>query len=513
MKYPLGIQSFESIRNDGYLYIDKTPLVHQLVTSGKYYFLSRPRRFGKSLLISTLEAYFRGKRNLFEGLAISQSEQEWKDYPVLKLALNVANYKSSQMLVEVLNDAIDSWCSLHGVTTTGTVPSLRFKNLIVSLYEKTGKKVVVLVDEYDRPLLQVLEDEEMLDLMRDELKAFYGILKPMDEYVQFGIFTGVTRFSKVSVFSDLNNLTDITMDNRYAELCGITEEEIRRDLDKEVGELAAENQMTKDECYEQLRKSYDGYRFSLKSVGIYNPYSLLSTLSSKQFRDYWFETGTPSILVESLKRSNYRLDDLTHEEVTTDTLSGIDSFFTNPMPLFYQSGYLTLKDYNPEFDLYRMGFPNQEVERAFTRFLIPYYTPLKSNQGSLFIANFVKDVRNGQPEQFMQRFELLFASGDYQIAGDAELYFQNVVWVIFKMMGFYTEVEHHTTNGRMDMLVKTSDYLYIFEFKLDKSANEALYQIEDKQYAKPFEHDGRHIYKIGVNFSTSTRRIEGWKVS
>lgn len=512
MKYPLGVQSFESIRNDGYFYVDKTALVYQIATSGKYYFLSRPRRFGKSLLVSTFEAYFKGKKELFKGLAIDRLEEEWKEYPTLKLSMNVANYTSVKALEEVLNATLDIWCGQYGISVTGDSPSVKFMNLIIALHKKKGHKVVVLVDEYDKPMLQSLEDEGIQSQICGELKAFYGILKPMDEHVQFGFFTGVTKFSKVSVFSDLNNLTDMTMDYRYVELCGITEQEIRNCLDSQVGEMAEANGISKDECYERLEKTYDGYHFEAGTVGIYNPYSLLNALSSKAFKDYWFETGTPSYLIEQLKRTNYPLVNLGNEEITANVLGNIDTIDQSPIPMLYQSGYLTLKGYDKEFEMYRLGFPNLEVERGFTRFLIPYYTRLKSEQGQLFVANFVKELRTGKVEAFMQRLESLFDDGDYQVMGDAELYFQNVVWVIFKMIGFYAEVERHTTDGRMDMVVKTSDYIYIFEFKLDKTADEALQQIDAKQYAMPFEHDSRHLYKIGVNFSTKTRRIDGWKM-
>jgi len=331
--------------------------------------------------------------------------------------------------------------------------------------------------------------------------------------VQFGFFTGVTKFSKVSVFSDLNNLTDITMDRRYAEVCGFTEAEIRRTLDAEVGELAQANRLSKAECYERLKANYDGYHFEHDTAGVYNPYSLLRVMDAKAFKDYWFETGTPSFLVELLRQNHYPLDSLGREETTADVLGNVDTIDQSPIPLLYQSGYLTVKGYDEEFLMYTLGFPNQEVERAFTRFLIPYYTPLRSSQGQLFVANFVKDVRAGRVREFLQRLESLFASGDYQIAGDAELYFQNACWVIFKMIGFYTEVERHTSDGRMDMLIQTQDYIYILEFKLDQSADEALRQIEERQYAKPFEHDSRKLYKIGINFSTKTRRIEGWKMA
>ena len=513
MKYPIGIQSFESIRQAGYLYLDKTALVFQLVTRGKFYFLSRPRRFGKSLLISTLEAYFLGKRELFKGLAIEQLEKDWTQYPVLHLDLNAEKYTTEEALTTILNRHLCMWEEKYGASEKEKSVSDRFVGIIRRAYGQTGQKVVILVDEYDKPLLQTFGNKELQDSYRATLKAFYGVEKSMDQYIQFAFFTGVTKFSKVSVFSDLNNLADITMDHRYVEICGITEREIRDNLDEEVGQLAESNQMTKEDCYAKLKQTYDGYHFEHDTAGMYNPYSLLRVLDAKTFKDYWFETGTPTLLAEVLKKSGYHLDDLTHEEVTADLLGSIDSIDSNPLPLIYQSGYLTIKGYDPEFTTYRLGFPNQEVERGFTRFLIPYYSTLKASQGPMFVANFVKELRTGKADAFMQRLESLFAQGDYQLVGDAELYFQNACWVIFRMIGLYTEVERHTTDGRMDMVIQTPDYVYIFEFKLDKSADEALQQIEDKQYAKPFEHDSRKLYKIGINFSTQTRRMDGWKIA
>ena len=511
-KYPIGIQDFKTIRTDGYFYADKTALMYKLVKGGQYYFLSRPRRFGKSLLVSMMYYYFRGEKDLFHGLAIEQLEHEWKTHPVLHLDMNAEKYTTADALVSILNRNLRLWEQQYGCANQNDTLAGRFTEVIRNASEQTGQKVVILVDEYDKPLLQAFGNPGLMEDFRATLKAFYGVEKSMGAYIQFAFLTGVTKFSKVSVFSDLNNLTDITMDRRYAEICGITEGEIRSCLDTEVGELAEACGMSKADCYAKLKRNYDGYHFEHGTTGMYNPFSLLRTLDSQAFKDYWFETGTPTILAETLKKTNYNLEQLTQDEVTADLLGSIDSIETNPLPLIYQSGYLTVKDYDEEFQSYHLGFPNLEVERGFTRFLVPYYTTLSSQQGPSFIANFVKDVRAGRVEQFMQRLDTLFAGGDYQIAGDAELYFQNALWVIFKMFGLYTEVEHHTSDGRIDMLIKTSQYIYILEFKVDKSSDEALQQIEDKQYAKPFEHDGRTIYKIGVNFSSKTCRIDEWEI-
>jgi len=511
MKYPLGVQSFEKIREDGSLYMDKTAMVYDIVKGGTYFFLSRPRRFGKSLLISTLEAYFQGKRELFRGLAIDSLEKDWTQYPVLHLDLNAEKYTTSEALTTILNRHLLQWEKVYGASDDEKSVADRFSGIIRRAFDQTGRKVVILVDEYDKPLLQAIGNQTLQDDYRATLKAFYGV-ETMDACVQFAFFTGVTKFSKVSVFSDLNNLTDITMDRRYAEICGFTEQEIQTNLDAEVEKLAQAQNLTREACYAQLREYYDGYHFHPSAVGVYNPYSILNALDRREFGSYWFETGTPSFLVEAMRHANFRLDDMSQQRVTANLLGSIDNFSRDPLPLLFQSGYLTICSYDPRFKKYTLCHPNREVAEGFTDFLLPYYAPA-ANRGSLYIENFIADVEDGQPEAFVERLDMLFARGDYQIAGDAELYFQNVLYVIFTMMGFYTEVERHTTDGRMDMVIQTSDCIYILEFKLDRSANEALRQIEDKQYAKPFEHDGRRLYKIGINFSTKTRRMDGWKIA
>lgn len=511
-KYPIGLQDFQGIIEDGYVYIDKTSLIHHLVANGKYYFLSRPRRFGKSLLITTLEAFFQGKKELFKGLAIEQLEKDWKARPVFHLDLNTGKYSSPEALDASLNWYFSRWEKEYGLNADHLPLSDRFKNIILKACEQTGQKVAILVDEYDKPLLEAIGNPPLQDDYRKTLKSVYGVAKSMDAYIHFALFTGVSKFSKVSVFSDLNNLTDISMDKRFAEICGITEREIRANFDVEVETMAEKNLLTKEECYAKLKENYDGYHFYHDTVGVYNPFSLLNALDRMDFKDYWFETGTPTFLVETLKRNNYELENMTREEISADMLGSLDSIDSNPLPLLYQSGYLTIKGYDPEFDTYLLGFPNGEVERGFTRFLFRHYAPIRIYESDSFIKNFTIEVRNGQPEKFMPRLEAMFASQDYQVVGDAEIYFHNVVSLVFKLLGFYVEVKRHTTDGRMDMLVQTKDYIYIFEFKMDKSADEALAQIEEKQYAKPFEQDPRKLYKIGVNFSSVTKRMDGWKI-
>ena len=511
MKYPVGIQSFEKIRRDGYVYVDKTALIYQLVTQGSYYFLSRPRRFGKSLLISTLQAYFEGKRELFEGLAIAGLEKEWTARPVLHLDMNTEKYADPESLNSILNRNLLRWEELYGTGPGEDTFAGRFEGIVARAAQKTGHRVAILVDEYDKPLLQTFDKPELQEDYRNTLKAFYSVCKTQDRYIKLAFFTGVTKFSKVSVFSDLNNLKDISMDMRFVNLCGITDGELHACFDEPVEQLAAACGITKEECYAKLRLQYDGYHFHEKAEGLYNPFSLLNTLDRLEFRNYWFETGTPTFLVEVLKKNHYQLDNLTEELATADDLTGLDTAMENPVPLIYQSGYLTIKGYEKEFKMYKLGYPNKEVEEGFAHFLMPFYTPVTRDRQNFFIPNFVKDLRTGNVEGFMTRLQALFADGSYQVVGDMELYFQNCMAVIMKLLGFYVDVERHTSNGRIDIVVKTQDYIYVMELKLDDTVEAALRQIEEKGYALPYAADSRTLYKIGISFSTKTRRLEDWR--
>jgi hypothetical protein len=513
IKYPIGIQSFERMRREGYVYVDKTDMIWQLVNQGSYYFLGRPRRFGKSLLISTLEAYFEGKRELFEGLAIAQLEKEWKKYPILHIDLNAKQYNCREALLEILNMHLERWEAKYDCEKyKDRSPEERFIHAIEAAYEKTGMPVVILIDEYDKPLALNLDNEELQDEFRGILKAFYGVMKSCDRYIRLGFLTGVTKFSKASVFSDLNNIDDISMWDRYATICGVTEEEIHSNFDAEVEKLAEANKMTKEQCYEELRHRYDGYHFCEDSVGVYNPFSLLSTLNKKKFGDYWFETGTPTLLVNLLKQTNFNLFDIEDEAVSADLLGSVDSMKQNPIPVIYQSGYLTVKGYDERFKEYHLGFPNQEVKTGFFNFLFPIYTNAKKDTSQFNITKFIREIESGQAEAFMKRLEAMMADTDYRIIGDSELYFQNFLYTFFRLLGLYVDVERATSDGRSDMIVQTADYIYIFEFKLNQDADAALQQIEQKGYAKPFANDSRKLYKIGVNFSTETRRIDDWKI-
>ena len=512
MKYPIGIQNFESLREDDYVYVDKTLLIYKLANEGRYYFLSRPRRFGKSLLISTMAAYFSGKKELFKGLAMEKLEKDWTVYPVLHIDLNTGKYDSEDSLYHVLDDFLAKLEAVYGTFHSEATLELRFKGLIERIAKKEGQRVVILVDEYDKPMLQAINNDELQEKFRSTLKAFYSVLKTQDQYIKFAFLIGVTKFGKVSVFSDLNNLVDISMDERYQDICGISEKEIHDYLEEGINALSERyNSSYSDTCV-RLKKRYDGYHFVENGIGIYNPFSLLNTFSTQKYGSYWFETGTPTFLVKLMQRDNFYLPDLTGQQVTGEFLNSIDSIDKSPIPIIYQSGYLTIKDYDEEFKFYTLDYPNEEVEEGFTNYLLPYYTHINKGQNAMFIGSCVRDLRNGKPEDFMKRMETMFYDTDYKIVGDAELYFQNAFYLITKLLGFYTEVERTISNGRIDMVAMTKDYIYIFEFKYDKNADVALKQIEEKGYDKPFVNDHRKLFKIGVNFSRDNRCIDDWKI-
>ena len=394
MKYPIGIQDFVKLRQGGFAYVDKTKFVYKLADEGSYYFLSRPRRFGKSLFLSTLEAYFLGRKELFEGLAIYDMEKEWKSHPIFYIDLNTANFRDENSLYEVLNSHVSVWEEMYGAREYETTLALRFKGVIARAAEKEGRGVVILIDEYDKPILQTLRNQELQEKHRSLLKSFYSVLKTQDRYIRFAFITGVTKFGKVSVFSDLNNLMDISMDQRYISICGMTQNELLYNFREGIEQLCEAYGDTEEETLNKLKIRYDGYHFEEDTVGIYNPFSVLNTLAKLRYKDYWFETGTPTFLVDLLKMHNYRLLDITREKVSGDVINSIDSMSTNPIPVIYQSGYLTIKGYDERFKKYRLGFPNKEVEEGFLNFLLPLYTSA-GNNSPFMVDEFVKDVKAG----------------------------------------------------------------------------------------------------------------------
>jgi len=509
MLYPIGIQSFEEIRSGGYVYVDKTALIYRLTSTGKYYFLSRPRRFGKSLLVSTMEAYFSGRKELFEGLAMESLEKDWTEYPVLHLDLTGSSYTDISQLKISLGQHLRKWESLYDVTPVSEDLSSRFKDVIDAAYQKTGQKVVILIDEYEKPIIDNIDNPELMEQFRRELQGFYSVIKGKDNAIRFAFLTGVTKLGKMSIFSGLNNLNDISMDARYSDICGVSEQELKSYFSESVKTLAEMNGLSEEDCYKKLASMYDGYHFCEDSIGVYNPFSLLNTFNSGKFRMYWFETGTPTFLVRYLKQGNYNLDNISKNDVAVETLTGANYVSPAPITLMYQAGYLTIKDYDQRFNTYNLDYPNEEVKSGFLNSLSHLYAPALAG-GELSVYQFIRDIEKGDIESFMNRLTAFFAGNSYMIQGDLELYFQNVMSIMLKMMGLYVKTEYQTSNGRIDIVFDTDKYVYIIELKRDESAETALKQIEKKGYDKPFLASGKQIIKLGINFSSETKTIDGW---
>ena len=510
-KLPIGIQTFEDIRRDNYLYVDKTAFVWRIANTGKPYFLSRPRRFGKSLLLSTFEAYFKGKKELFEGLAIEQMEKEWRQFPVLHLDLNAKKYETPEDLNAMLNQHLEKWESQYGDEKKDRSPEERFSYVISRASEQAGCGVVVLVDEYDKPLLQTLCNIPLMEEYRQTLKAFYGVLKSSDRYLRFVFLTGVTKFAQVSVFSDLNQLNDISMKPQYATICGITMQELTHTFAPEIQQLAEHNGLTQEEALQKMKISYDGYHFCEFAEGVFNPFSVLNLFDGYKFSNYWFQTGTPTFLVELLKKSEYDLRTLidgVEASASSFTEYRIDA--NNPIPLIYQTGYLTIKDYSSRFGNYLLEFPNDEVRYGFIDFLIPYYTSVVDDERGFYIGKFILELENGDYDSFLTLLQAFFADFPYELNDKSERHYQVVFYLVFKLMGQFTDVEIRSARGRADAVVKTPAYIYIFEFKLNGTAEEALQQIDDKGYLIPYQADGRKLIKIGVEFSATERNISRW---
>ena len=513
MIYPIGIQNFEKIRTEDFLYVDKTAEIYKLAKEGRYYFLSRPRRFGKSLLVSTMEAYFSGRKELFSGLAVEKMETEWKQHPVLHLDLSGVSYTDESVLERVLSDKLAKWEALYGAVNTSDILGLRFKEVIEAAYNKTGNQVAILIDEYDKPIIDNLGNEPTLSRLRSTLQGFYSVMKSMDARIRFGFLTGVTKIGKMSVFSGLNNLNDISMIPDYVDICGISETELHEYFDESISELSSANEMSKEECYVKLKSMYDGYHFCEDSIGIYNPFSLLNTFQNKKFREYWFETGTPGFLVEVMRKTSFDVTTLENQTVDSTLMSNADAIFENPVPYLFQSGYLTITGYNDMFRLYQLGFPNQEVKNGFLNCLLKYYVPMSPDMsGTTLIYQLWHSITEGNPKSFMQILSSLFANTSYQIQGETEKDFQYAMYIISALLGEYVQVERATSNGRIDLIIQTKEFIYIFELKVNADADVALRQIDEKGYARPFEGDSRKLFKIGVDFSTATRRIEDWKI-
>ena len=517
-KLPIGIQDFEKIRKEKFVYVDKTDYIYHLVQSGKPYFLSRPRRFGKSLLLSTFRAYFEGKKELFEGLKIEELERDntdaWQEYPVFYIDFNKNDFKSNNALEVVLDAHLKEWESNYGDEESDSALPIRFQYLIKKAAETTGKNAVVLVDEYDKPLLEGA-DVEMIEHNKAVFKGFFSTLKSYDRYLKFVFITGVTKFSKVSIFSDLNQLNDISLDQKYSGICGITETELVNDFTSEIQSLADNNQLSKESCLAELKKMYDGYHFHHNCEGVYNPFSLLSAFDKMEFGMYWFSTGTPTFLIDKLKESGFDAKQITEGELYANENILTDYRYDNPnpIPLFYQTGYLTIIGYDKKYMSYQLDYPNDEVRYGFLNSLAPTFLQDEDSPNPLDIRSFGMDIEKGATDSLYDRFNALFARLPYpDDERIVEQNFQNVVYIVFMLLGQFTMTEVHSAKGRADCIVETDDYVYVFEFKRDSTADEAIKQIEDMGYAKPYAADPRKLIKIGANFDSKERNLDGWKV-
>ena len=517
-KMPVGIQDFEKLRTAGYVYVDKTLHLYHLAKEYSPLFLGRPRRFGKSLFASTLKAYFLGKRELFDGLAIAELEKEWVEYPVIYIDFNVGSCDSLSSVEITLNYILDNYERKWGITEKkGNLP-VRLAHLIETAYTKFAQKVVVLVDEYDKALVNTMDNVQTHNDLRTFFKGFYGVLKGMDFALRFVLLTGVTKFAKVSVFSDLNQLKDISLDHRYADICGISETELITQFQPELHLLAKEAGITYNETVAKVKKRYDGYRFAPMGVSVYNPFSLLSVFDSFYFGYYWFKTGTTTFLANTLRNNRFDIRSLNNNV----TIAGKDmdeyrAKETSLTPLLYQSGYLTIKSYNPQYDEFTLGFPNEEVKYGFLNELIPAFAPQGVMNGSFSISHFVKALAQGAVDEFMEQLTAFYASIPYDAIKAShrdEQYYQHLFYLLFTLMGQFVDTEIKSAKGRADAVVKTADSIYLFEFKIDEygTAEEALEQIDHKGYLIPYFADHRKLFKIGVEFSAKAKGIKRWKL-
>ena len=517
-KLPIGVQSFEVVRQENFLYVDKTSYIYKLAHSGRQYFLSRPRRFGKSLFLSTLRAYWEGRKELFAGLSIENmeagNEAAFQPYPVFYFDFNGENYQQDTALEDALDKMLQKWEALYDCAPQGSL-SARFQTLLMKAKAETGKNCVVLVDEYDKPLLEVLENRELEEHNKAVFKGFFGTLKSYDAYLQFVFITGVTKFSKVSIFSDLNQLEDISFDEEYSAICGLTQEELEQDFQPELSRLAEKHKLTEEEALQKLAAMYDGYHFYPDCPGLYNPFSLLNALKKSTLRAFWFSTGTPTFLVKRVQEARLNANRFTDQTICADIDALTDYRYENPdpVPLLYQTGYLTIQGFNERRQLYILGFPNDEVKYGFLKSLLPAYTPAAMPNRGTDVFALCDCLEAGDTDDTRDILTALFASIPYTTdAAPFEHYFQSVLYIVFTLLGQFVQCEVHSSRGRTDCILETEQYVYLFEFKLDKPAQEALAQIEEKGYAAPFAADQRQLFKIGVSFDSEKRNLSEWLV-
>ena len=520
-KYPIGIQTFSEIIRGGYLYVDKTDLVWQLAHYAKYIFLSRPRRFGKSLLSSTLHSYFAGQKELFEGLKIMELEQEWECYPVLHFDLSGAKHMPVKGVREELSRLLDDIESIWGTNPRETTPGMRFAGLVNRAFEQTGRQVAVIIDEYDAPLLDVLHEDESLKDMREVMQEFYQRLKMLEPKIKFCFITGITKFSQLSMFSTINNLTNVTMDSMFASICGITENELTTTLKPDVERLASLNKMSYDEMHQKLKLQYDGYRFVEDSEEIYNPFSLLKAFQQRKVSNYWFESGTPTFLIRQMQHFHTDITSLDYLEEPADSFDVPTEAMTTALPLLYQSGYLTIKGYDNEAETYMLSIPNQEVRIGYTKGLLPTYTGLENgNVQTGFALKFWRALKKDDIRQALEEMKAYLAGIPYvegfkkklEDPARAEGFYEYTFYLIFSMLNVYARTQVKCAKGRADIVVWMPNAIYVMELKVNDTAESALRQIDEKGYAKPFATDGRKIVKVGIKFSPETMTVEDWVI-
>ena len=508
---------FDKIRQGGYLYIDKTKYIYEITHPGQYVFLSRPRRFGKSLLMSTFDSYFRGRKDLFKGLAIEKLEKDWTEYPVLHFDLSDIKKGTVEDFGENVNSSLASMEGEFGIAKTSDNPGTRLKDLVERIYNKTGKQVVLLFDEYDAPLLTVLHDPERLETMRTELQSFYSPIKKLDPYLRFVFITGITKFSQLSIFSQLNNLNNISMLPQYAAMCGITIKELEDNFQEGIAVLAEKYHYSHKQVIDKLLYHYDGYHFAEDSEGVLNPFSLLSAMNNRKFNNYWFSTGTPTFLVNMMRKFHTDLTEIDGSKAMQEDFDAPTENMHNVLPLFYQSGYLTIKDYNPRSGMYTLGYPNEEVKVGLMRILIPFYVQSDPVPASNACWDISEALMDGDIDKALAAARSYFASIPYQEntlkdAPTTEGHFTAMLYVMFSFLNRYVYSQVRNAKGRLDILLKTDTTIYVMELKLDGDLNKALKQINEKDYTIPYQTDGRKVVKVAINFSTEERTIKEWKI-
>ena len=510
--YPLGIQTFSEIRKRDMLYIDKTEYVYRMASSGKFFFLSRPRRFGKSLLVSTLKSYFEGKKELFRGLALEQLEKEWTEYPVLHFDMSGGKHMEKEQLNRYLLYVLESNEERLGIHSDSTDPNIRLIDLINTIYKKSGKQVVVLIDEYDAPLLDVAHKNDILGEMRQIMRNFYSPLKLCEPYLRFVFLTGITKFSQLSIFSELNNISNISMDEPYSGICGITKEELLTQMSDDIDALAEKIGLTREQTIDKLKENYDGYHFTWPSPDVFNPFSLINCFSKGKIDAYWFGSGTPTYLINMLNRFDVLPANIAKMYAKASSFDAPTENMTSITPLLYQSGYITIKDYEPMSEIYTLDFPNKEIKVGLFESLLPNYLEgMYAETGNVTIARMSVLIRQNDMDGALKLLQTFFGTVPYCNNTNYEGHYQQVLFIIFSLLThFLIDVEVHTPNGRVDVVMLTDSRLYIIELKLNKDSNTAMQQINLRNYARRFALCGKPITKVGINFNTKSGHIENW---